>query len=90
MDIQIKSGNISNEIELEELKAIIFSRFSEANMFKVSLSQATYVDLALFNSLISMHMTLKRMGKLLVFENSECKSLRNLINKTQFFNVFIQ
>jgi len=90
MDIQIKSGDISNETELEELKAIIYSRFSDANMFKICLKQASRVDLSLFNSLVSIHMTLKRMNKLVLFENCECENLKNLISKTQFHHVFIK
>lgn len=86
--MDIKSGNLTQEEELKELKKILFSRMKESSHFSVSLAQTKNTNLAQFSALVNIYVTLKRMNKTLQFSHCYDSNLKEFINKTQFNHVF--
>lgn len=88
MKIDLKPGDVSQQQELIELKRVLFSRMKDAKTFNISLENTKGIDLAQFNALIKVYVSLKRMGKRVIYSNCKDQGLTNLIYKTNFDHVF--
>lgn len=84
----IKPGDVSQEVELSELRKILLSRKDEASSFSICLEKTKKTDLAQFNALVAIYVKLKRLNKSLQFQNCKDDSLKNFVRKTQFDHVF--
>lgn len=87
MKVNFKPGNLSNTEEWEELVATVNSRSEEIEEFIINLEQTPTLNLAQFNSLISMYVSFRRMNKNLTFYSFQ-SPIGSLVNKTNFHHVF--
>lgn len=87
MTLNIRPGNLSDEVEFEEFQNIISSRVDQEVDFKVNMEETGEMDLSRFNTLIKLYMNFRRSGRNLEFSNLQEAVIR-YVDKTNFHHVF--
>jgi len=87
MILQLTPGNITNRAEFTELIQMIESQDSNTNNLDVNLENTNKINLAQFNTLVSLYVKLKRSGIKLTYKNFG-QSVKNFVDKTNFHHVF--
>lgn len=88
MKIELKPGDLSQQKELAELQKMLFGRMKDTSTIIINLGDTKGIDLAQYNVLIKLYVSLKRLGKSVIYNNCKDEGLVNLVNKTNFDHVF--
>lgn len=87
MKINYKPGDLSSNEEWDELVCAVNSRTEEVQELQINLEQTPSLNLAQFNSLVSMYVSFRRLDKNLTFHNFQSQ-VKGLVDKTNFHHVF--
>lgn len=87
MTVNFKPGDLSTTEEWEELVSTVKSRSEEVEELHIDLEHTPSMNLAQFNSLVSMYVSFRRLDKNLSFQNFQSQ-VKSLVDKTNFHHVF--
>ncbi|MFK7952842.1 MAG: hypothetical protein AB8B73_08340 [Ekhidna sp.] len=87
MTVNFKPGDLSTTEEWDELVSTVHSRSEEVQEIYIDLEHTSSMNLAQFNSLVSMYVNFRRLNKNLSFQNFQSQ-VKSLVDKTNFHHVF--
>lgn len=87
MKVNFKPGDLSSDEEWDELVSTVNSRSEEVEELEIDLEKTPSLNLAQFNSLVTMYVSFRRLDKNLTFSNFQSQ-VKGLVDKTNFHHVF--
>lgn len=87
MTLNIRPGNLSDEVEFNEFQNMLSSRADQGVDFKIDMEETADMNLSRFNTLVKLYVSLRRTGKNLEYKNLQ-DSVKRYVDKTNFHHVF--